>query len=131
MTTEHKYAHILRAIADGKAVQWQDSRGIWMNPVPSEVLEFIASDSYSPDRYRIKPRTININGYEVPEPVREPLDFGTNYWLSSVNSDYPFTKFMWADQKTDRRWLCEGRIHLTQEAAELHSKALLSFTAKK
>jgi hypothetical protein len=28
--------------------------------------------SLKPEQYRIKPRTININGYEVPEPVRNP-----------------------------------------------------------
>lgn len=52
-------------------------------------------------KYRRKQKTININGFEVPAQVREPLEVGTVYYVSSVLTE-----------------------HLSVQA-----KALLSFTA--
>ena len=81
--------------------------------------------------YRRKPRTININGFEVPEPVREPLklceeyhyvNFGALFTGGGVAAD------KWADTAVDLARLRAGIIHLPSEAAELHAKALLSFT---
>jgi hypothetical protein len=76
----------------------------------------------------IKPKTININGFEVPEPVREKLDNGDRYWVSGAASSF---ETAWADDDRDNNYLNLGLIHLTKEAAELHREALLSFTKKK
>jgi hypothetical protein len=78
--------------------------------------------------YRRKPRTININGFEVPEPVREPLEYGQEYYIPTIAGDLMVAAlFAWYDNDHDR-WLEKGIIHLTKEAAEIHAKALLSFT---
>lgn len=77
--------------------------------------------------YRRKPRTIHINGFEVPEPVREPLQRGQEYFVASIDGEKP-EMLPWDDDEIDKRVLKRGLIHLTREAAELHAKALLSFT---
>lgn len=74
--------------------------------------------------------TININGFEVPEPVREPLPCGTVYCVANISITTGPMQYRWSDDRIDFRFLREGLIHLTPEAAELHSKALLSFTAR-
>lgn len=79
--------------------------------------------------YRRKPRTININGHEVPEPLRvAPAHGVTIYracpkelWLSS----------QWQDSPYQRTALARGLLHATSEAAEVHARALLSFTEVK
>lgn len=81
-------------------------------------------------QYRRKPRTININGHEVPEPAREPLEYGTSYFVPSVTSRSLRQFFEWADSDPDHRYLERGLIHLTEDAAIAHAKALLSFTTK-
>lgn len=83
--------------------------------------------------YRRKPRTIVINGFEVPEPVREELCRGDVYYLPdfSYNKDKRFAVCTWSDHHWDYSRLKAGVIHLTKEAAEIHAKALLSFTEKK
>lgn len=83
--------------------------------------------------YRRKPRTININGFEVPEPVREPLEEGTTYFVPNLHGVLPDPHYesIWDNCGIDVRRLVHGLIHLTREAAELHAKALLSFTEKK
>ena len=79
--------------------------------------------------YRRKPKTILINGHEVPEPHRTPLEIGDAYWT--------FTFFFagvievyWDGDSEDHNAFKNGFIHLTKEAAEKHLAALKSFTAK-
>ena len=59
---KHPYADILIAIAEGKEVQWQMSNGKWAHQSPEGTLAEICSNAYDPERYRIKPATITING---------------------------------------------------------------------
>lgn len=77
--------------------------------------------------YRRKPRTININGFEVPEPLRVAPENMTEYYLADTSRGYG--KLVWRGQPVDMEWLAAGICHLTAEAAELHTRALLSFTA--
>jgi len=78
--------------------------------------------------YRRKPRTININGIEVPEPMREVPKDGTKYYMPMCDREVDCS--VWQNSMSDNRWLSWGVCHLTREAAELHAKALLSFTKK-
>lgn len=79
-------------------------------------------------KYRRKQKTININGFEVPEPVREPLLKETYYCVTNILVIPGSTQYKWSGDSMDYRFLERGLIHLTQEDAELHAKALLSFT---
>lgn len=98
--------------------EWIDALG----PIPF-------NPSYEYRRKPSKPRTININGYEVPEPVREPLECGQEYWLAEIPRSAPVA-YQWCDDKYDYQWLAAGLIHLSEEAAQIHIDALLSFTRR-
>ena len=81
------------------------------------------------NKYRRKPKTILINGHEVPEPCRTPFEIGDAYWT--------FTFFFagvievyWDGDSEDHNAFKNGFIHLTKEAAEKHLNALKSFTSK-
>ena len=77
----------------------------------------------------IKPKTININGFIVPEPERKPLERYTSYFLVDITARPTANiHYKWCDGEIDTRCLEAGLIHLTREAADLHIKALLSFT---
>ena len=80
-------------------------------------------------KYRRKPKTILINGHEVPEPRRTPLDISDVYWTFTFFG-VGVTKLYWLDDSEDHNALRNGFIHLTEEAAEKHFNALKSFTAK-
>lgn len=75
--------------------------------------------------YRLKPRTININGFEVPEPLRNIPPCGTEYFLIDFLKVNDMT---WTNYDDELNWLKAGLIHLTRENAEKHLEALLSFT---
>ena len=78
-------------------------------------------------QYRRKIKTININGFDVPEPVRKPLAYNDYYYVCDLRGNYQ-NSIRWTDDCYDFEWLNLGVIHLTLEAAELHRQALLSFT---
>jgi len=77
--------------------------------------------------YRRKKQTININGYEVPEPERVRLKIGAEYFALMASSG-DIEKHKWEGDGLDIKWLNQGFVHLTSDAAKLHLKALLSFT---
>ena len=91
-------------------------------------------------KYRRKPRTIHINGIEVPEPCREPLEGVTHYYMpdlmesaggssSGLSSGWVWSA--WDDDEVDHARLKAGIVHLTAEAAALHARALVSITKEK
>lgn len=76
--------------------------------------------------YRRKPKTITVNGIEVPEPIREEPKVGEKYFLVSLTAFTLVTSNPWANDKYDNEWLNKGLVHLTEEAAIAHAEALLA-----
>jgi hypothetical protein len=90
--------------------------------------ETVAPTWGTQNEYRFKPaepkKYIVVNGVNVPEPVREPLRDGQEYWVASTG----FTEariYSWYDSVSEIRWLSLGLIHLTREAAQAHIDAML------
>jgi hypothetical protein len=102
-------------VKTSEADQWRDA---WKE------LEW---DSRS--QYRRKPKTININGFEVPEPMRDAPARGSSYFYAELISGSDVS--WWSGDGIDYMRLAAGMVHATPEAAELHSKALRSFTEVK
>ena len=85
-------------------------------------------------QYRIKPeppKTININRYKVPEPLRVAPAKGTPVYIVGVHALIEGAKFKWDDGTLALRLLQAGMLHLTKEAAEMHTQALTSFTQER
>lgn len=125
-----EYAHIFRALEDGKGIIHTANGYAWQEISAREALMAIGN-KVPPLYLSVKPATININGFEVLEPMREAPRNGTKYWVGDVRGvETPANGFLWAGDCIDRCLLARGLCHTTKEAAELHAKALLSFTAK-
>jgi len=84
----------------------------------------------STSQYRRKPKVILINGIEVPEPMQEKPKNGTTYFVPNLDGESLEAEVIWCGDFSDICWWHRGLCHYTKEAAELHAKALLSFTAK-
>ncbi len=78
-------------------------------------------------KYRRKPKFININGYNVPEPIREEPAKRTKCFVVNTSNDIP-QEDTWDGYSIDKQKLKQGIIHLTKENAQIHLDALLSFT---
>lgn len=80
--------------------------------------------------YRRKPRTILINGIEVPEPYYGDIDDYTYYYFIDFSSFAGYSKSYWDGDVLDMNRKVNGSLHLTEENARKHAEALLSFTKK-
>lgn len=127
-TNKHEYAEILHAIAEGKQIQQCYDDCGWEDEHWQVAFDVIRSGIYPPDKFRVKPKTININGFEVPEPEREELACGVLYFVPAFASYSYGVRNSWQNDYADKHYLENGLVHLTREAADLHAKALLSFT---
>lgn len=84
-------ADALRALADGKDVEYESSSclGIWRSVREtsfdySEILNSKSNMNPVFFRFRLKPRTITLNGIEIPAPF-EPKK-GERYWWINPNA---------------------------------------------
>lgn len=123
---EHKHTEILRAIADGQEVEFYH-HGLerWCAPDFNDDTPLTRPEL----NWRIKPRTLTINGHEVPEPMRKAPAMDTKHWLPWLVSRPEMAVCQtWSDHPFDHERLARGLCHSTREAAEAHARALMSFT---
>lgn len=75
--------------------------------------------------FRLAPRTITVNGREVPEPVKGKPIRNSDYYCVCLDGNELFCISSWTDHEVDVLRLQRGLIHLTKEAAIAHAKAML------
>ena len=127
--TSHKHAAAMRQYAEDAA----GTEEPWLRWEMSDDGEYWTECSEHPRweglmQYRHKPRPITINGFEVPEPLRVAPADGKQVYLVNIANGSVF-EFSWRTTSAIYNGLLElGLLHLTEEAAEIHLKALLSFT---
>lgn len=76
-------------------------------------------------KYRVKPKTILVNGFEVPEPMREEPEVGSVCFVASINNPAFFYSIYWETISCNKTALSRGLIHSTKSAAIAHAKAML------
>ena len=112
-------APIIAAAAEGKVVQYLAADGNW----------YTSQGAFShPIEYRVKPeepKTIKVNGFDVPEPMREPVAVCTPFYLADATVSKYYSEFYWTAAESDTSWLARGLLHTTAEAAVAHAKAML------
>lgn len=80
--------------------------------------------------YRRKQKTININGFEVPEPLRVAPEIGDDVYAVLLTEEKGYFPLVYNGYADDALWFSLGVCHSTKEAAQAHAKALLSFSQK-
>ena len=132
MKTPHKHAALIKQFAEDMAID-KELISKWKYRIPKDV--YFTNVNHAPSwiedyEYRREPETITVNGVEVPEPCREPLERGDVYWEVSLIRCRPFRE-RWHGIPLEREQLSLGLIHLTKEAAQAHIDALLLPSKKK
>lgn len=118
---KHPNADLLIAIANGEQPQGNSSDG-YIDISAENALIRIANNAGC--TVRIKPKTITINGIEVPAPVTEPLEMGKKYWTFSMLHGAVFWE-IWNNHPYDEKRLKQRAIHLNKEAAQAHFEAVV------
>lgn len=116
-----------KAWANGENLQYELTSGNWHDyqPVSGKDVVFLSCN-----KYRIKPRTIRIGEYDVPEPVREPLNDGDEYFVEVSSSPLLAWVAYWCGDAVDMHRLENGLIHRTKKAAKLCAEAKISLSKK-
>jgi len=127
---EHKWKKEITAFINGEKVQWCDvDSEYWHDLVNPD--SFLSTFDNTSNKFRIVPKTININGHEVPEPCREKLKHRTVYFYPCLSHPNLYILCYWYNDEDDLHLLKIGFVHLTKEDAIKHAEALLSFTKNK
>jgi len=124
---EHPHAWVLRAIADGEPISdFECVNRSWKGEEWEPATEY-SGWVFFPGFWQVrrKQKTIKVNGFDVPEPLREPLKDNVNYCIPDPKMEDLFDYQTWTGHKLDMVWLSRGLIHLTKENAIAHAKAML------
>lgn len=129
MKTEHKYAQMWRWLADGETIIGSfkgSTESIFPENFSSASLAHAAAGEDGWE-FRLKPRTITVNGREVQAGESEWPENRSEYWFPSFHQSEMVDSARWdtADEM-DRQLFERGLVHLTKEAAIAHAKAMLN-----
>ena len=101
---------------DEECDEWEDYTGVGYLP------------TFNPEyKYRLKPKTININGFEVPEPLRVAPKFEVKYYYPNLCMDRVYGT-EWQDTELDNDRFNNGIIYAEKENCWIYLNAILSFT---
>jgi len=75
--------------------------------------------------YRLAPRTILVNGVEVPSPEKVSPEVGATYYVPDQSEESLAYGFSWGDDEMDARFLERGLVYLDKESAIARAKAML------
>lgn len=108
--------------------RWEFSRGDeeWLRPIKHP--EWLAAFQYR--RKPEPPKTITVNGFEVPAPVAGPPAESELVWLA-VPSNPDFASRVRYVSEWDFNKFERGLLHTTREAAVAHAKAMLGIDPTK
>jgi hypothetical protein len=117
---KRKHYDLIIAWANGAEIEYFDT---------NEWRYLSSPGFYEYKEYRIKPKPININGFDVPEPLYEkPVDNATVYFPSLLNGVISVSSYI--KDPAYQNLYEKGLIFKEREDCEKYLEAILSFTKK-
>ena len=107
------------AWANGEQLEVNTGAG-WEDLTPNYCLSVF--DCRFPTSIRLKPRTITINGIEVPAPVQKP-ELGKLYYTLVGNTQSGFTQSRWTNEDFTFPFGCWETLDEIQQVLEATQKA--------
>lgn len=115
----------LIALANGEEVELRVNEVQNWKTAENCVIGHFLQDSF---KFRLKPKTILINGNECPAPILwDSLPEGTKFWIADPSRhDGEFCRHLvWDGQDCDVQHLQRGLVHLSKQDAIEHAKAII------
>ena len=115
----------------GDVVEWNDGvvgKVVVAKPDTSGYILIDCEDDYilaTEKELTIKPKTIKVNGFDVPEPLREAPENAADVFLPDPCNIDCYRHMRWYYFDYEKKILQRGLCHLTKEAAIAHAKAML------
>lgn len=103
---------------------WEINTGIcWSRHNPEDTIQWDVDSYY---RYNPVPKTITIGDVTITRPETQTPKLGKVCYLTSTDNLKKAHSFIWAGTEIQLKWLALGTIHLCNEAAVAHTKALIT-----
>ena len=118
---------VVQAAAEGEAIEYRDRDGVWRPYLSVGTPSLVVATTM----YRIKPKTIKVNGFDVPAPMQKYPKEGSTYWIASPPHPNLCNDFEWARDNTDELYFSRGICHTTDISAIAHAKAMLGIDPDK
>ena len=120
------------ASSNGEVVQASCDNGhTWFDMDECEMSDQALQFDFGDYDYRIKPRTIKIGDFDVPEPMREAPNGGVEVFSPMPASQEMYWSWPWRGSKADFLALNRGVVHCNMDSAVAHSIAIISLTEPK
>lgn len=124
MKQEHKYAQVLRWIADGEEVQ-HFRLGQWRHVTAELLLSMIAGGVHEDlANFRVKPNTVMCNGVEVPAPESVAPAVGTIYFVPDARFPDTPDAAVWRDSALDKSRLEATLVYLDVDTCIARAEAM-------
>lgn len=78
--------------------------------------------------FRLAQEMVTIGDISFPKPESEPPREGVYYWVPFLTSESFSNNSRWYGETPDFRYLKLGLVHLTEENAVKHAKALIKLS---
>ena len=121
------------ASSNGEVVQASCDNGhTWFDMDECEMSDPALLFDFGDYDYRIKPRTIRIGDFDVPEPLRVAPSAGTTVFSVSLELIGSHDEWDWVDGDCVMDlMLSRGILHSSRDSAIAHAKALIALTSAK
>lgn len=87
--------------------------------------DFCKDDFACAIEFRLAPRTVTVNGVEVPAPESVAPEEGTYYFVVALHLDDLFSEEVWCGDEEDGLWLSKGLVYFSKEYTIARAKAML------
>lgn len=78
--------------------------------------------------FSVEKRYITIGDMLVPKPLTEPLSRRVVYYIPAMHGEELCNELVWDNDDYDRRVLRAGLVHLDEQSAITHAKALIKMS---
>ena len=120
------------ASSNGEVVQASCDNGhSWFDMSECERSDPALQFDFDDYDYRIKPRTIKIGDFDVPEPMREIPTYGDVVFTVEIDEKRLFGQTTWNSLEFVSTMLERGLLHKSKDAAIAHAKAIIALTSAK
>lgn len=109
-------AEALRALADGKEVEWQDGNGVWWLLGVGWAWNEIINGLNGINAFRLKPQTIKLE-LELPKPF-EPKD-GEEYYLINPFQEDGYDSYVFDSDNCDHIYTQFGAYRTKEEIKQV------------
>ena len=126
MSKLHKHAAVFEAAMRGQADEWEVYHFLWGKDNWCDAERRLDQIYKTPNEWnsRRKQKTHVVNGFTVPEPLREAPPKNSMYYIEEP-ADSEFCRGYEWDSDFDARCMRRGIAHATKEGAIANCKARL------